>query len=310
MVFSVIGTGAIGGFYGGMLAGAGQDVHFLLNTDYDWVNEHGLQINSAHLGGLHLPKVQAYQKATDMPPSDVILVGLKSNQNEKLLPDLLPPLLKKDSLVILIQNGLGVEKDVADLFPGVSIAGGIARVSASKVSPGVIRHFDNGRLELGSYNLPDLNRLEEVVSTFQTTGLPIVTIPDLQFIRWRKLVWNIPFNGLSVILNTTTDQLVGNPETAQLSKEIMREVIAGANACGIHLPEAFADEMLAYTQRMRPYSPSMKLDFEQGRPLEIRYIYENPVSAAQAAGYSMSRVDTLAQQLTFLERQRNSQAEM
>lgn len=305
MIFSVIGTGAIGGFYGGMLAHAGQEVHFLLNSDYDWVKEQGLSIISAHLGSIHLPKVHAHSTTTDMPQSDVILVGLKSIQNERLLPDLLPPLLKKDSVVILIQNGLGVEKDVADLFPDVSIVGGIARVSASKIGPGVIKHFDNGRLELGSYHLANVDNLEKIVSVFQTTGLPIVITPDLQLLRWRKLVWNIPFNGLSVILNTTTDQLVGNPETVQLSKEIMLEVIAGANACGSPLPESFADEMIAYTQSMRPYAPSMKLDFDQGRPLEIRYIYENPVLAARAAGYDMTRVDTLTKLLTFLERQRD-----
>ncbi len=300
MVISVIGTGAIGGFYGGMLAHAGQEVHFLLNSDYDWVKEHGLTIDSPNLGIIRLPRVKAYSKATDMPPSDVILVCLKSIQNEKLLPDLLPPLLKKDSLVVLIQNGLGVEKDVANLFPEVSIAGGIARVSASKVSPGVIRHFDHGRLELGSYNPAHSRRLEEVAVTFQTTGLPIVPVADLQALRWRKLVWNITFNGLSVVLNTTTDQLVGHPETARLCREIMLEVIAGATACGMELPSSFADEMMAYTQRMRPYSPSMKVDFDQKRPLEIQYIYQNPVAAARAAGYEMVRVDMLAKQLAFL----------
>jgi 2-dehydropantoate 2-reductase len=106
MRYAVIGSGAIGGYYGGRLAQSGQEVHFLLRSDYDYVKTHGLQVDSCD-GSFHLKQVLAYDKTNDMPQVDVVLVCLKSINNHKLR-DMLPPLLKKDTLVVLIQNGIGV----------------------------------------------------------------------------------------------------------------------------------------------------------------------------------------------------------
>ncbi len=79
--------------------------------------------------------------------------------------------------------------------------------------------------------------------------------------RWKKVVWNIPFNGMSVVHNITTDQLIANPDTARLILAQMREVIDVAQACGVrNLDYSFADEMMEVTKTMVPYSPSMKLD--------------------------------------------------
>ena len=110
MTYGIIGTGAIGGFYGGKLAHSGQDVHFLFHKDYDYVCEHGLQVDSCD-GSFHINKVNAYCTTVDMPKCDVVFVGLKTVNNH-LLPQLLPPLLHERTVVVLIQNGVGVEADV------------------------------------------------------------------------------------------------------------------------------------------------------------------------------------------------------
>ncbi|MEI6946416.1 putative 2-dehydropantoate 2-reductase [Paraflavisolibacter sp. H34] len=299
--YAVIGTGAIGGFYGGLLALAGEEVHFLLHSDYDQVRQHGLHIQSELLGPLQLRNVRAWQRAEDMPPCDVVLVCLKSTLNQHLLPSLLPPLLHPATVVVLIQNGLGVEEDVARLFPGLALAGGVALIAATKTGPGHIHHLEHGNLDIGNFNAPDPSRLEPVVAAFARAGIPSALTPDLHALRWRKLVWNIAFNGLSVLLNTTTDRLVQEPYGYAFSRELMLEVIAGAQACGVPLPSSFADDMLQFTRAMRPYAPSMKLDFDHHRPLEIKYIYETPVARARAAGYYMSKVDLVAQLLRFRE---------
>ena len=104
--YGVIGSGAIGGFYGSKLAHAGKEVHFLFHSDYHFVCENGLQVDSCD-GSFHLDGVNAYQHTIDMPKCDVILVGLKSINNGLLL-EMLPPLLHPKSLVILIQNGIGL----------------------------------------------------------------------------------------------------------------------------------------------------------------------------------------------------------
>ena len=106
MKYGIIGTGAIGGYYGGKLARAGQEVHFLFHSDYEFVKRNGLQIDSCD-GSFHV-QANAYQTTSDMPQCDVVLVCLKSVNNTKL-KELLPPLLHENTLVVLIQNGIGIE---------------------------------------------------------------------------------------------------------------------------------------------------------------------------------------------------------
>ena len=147
--YAVIGTGAIGGFYGGKLAKAGNEVHFLFRSDFEQVKKNGLQIHSVD-GDFLVKPVLAYHSTDDMPVCDVILVGLKTTANHQLA-SLLKPILHENSLVVLIQNGLGVEEKLAEELPHTNIAGGLAFICSQKNSPGVISHLDLGRINLGLY---------------------------------------------------------------------------------------------------------------------------------------------------------------
>src|SRR5665647_578854 len=217
--YGVIGTGALGGYYGGLLARAGQEVHFLFRSDYKHVLKYGLQIDSVN-GDFHLNEVNAYPSAQEMPVCDVILVCLKTTANH-ILPGLLKPLLHSKSVVVLLQNGLGLEEDLSARLPDVAIAGGLAFICSNKVGLGHIKHLDFGKLIIGSYNVPDQEVLNQVVSDFQQTGIHAEYAPDLKFARWQKLAWNIPFNGMTVVLNTTTERLMVNEHTRQLALEMI-----------------------------------------------------------------------------------------
>ena len=138
MKYGVIGTGAIGGFYGGKLAKSGQEVHFLLHRDYDYVKSNGLQIDSCD-GSFHLDDVNAYHRTADMPVCDVVLVCLKTINNG-LLQELLPPLLGPKTIVVLIQNGIGVEADVQRMFPDTALVAGLAFICSAKTEPGRVSH--------------------------------------------------------------------------------------------------------------------------------------------------------------------------
>lgn len=301
--YGVIGSGAIGGYYGGKLAHSGQEVHFLFHSDYYYVKEHGLQVDSVK-GDFHLDLVLAYNNTSEMPKCDVVFVCLKSTNN-KLLKELLPPILHKDTLVVLIQNGLGLEADLQQDFPKLRIAGGLAFICSSKVGEGHIGHFDEGKLNLGSYSCGGEALLEQVCSDFQKAGVE-TRILQLEMARWMKLVWNVPYNGMTVVLNTTTDKLMSNRHTENLLRKMMLEVIHGANKVGegrFSIPEAYADNILDMTRHMVPYSPSMKLDYDFRRPLEIDYMYSRPIIEAKKAGYEMVRVSMLEEQLRFIESQ-------
>lgn len=297
--YAILGTGALGGFYGGMLAKAGKDVHFLFRNDYDHVLKNGLKVDSVS-GDFHLPVVNAYNDTSNMPVCDVILVCMKTTSNHKL-KDLLPPLLHKNSSVILVQNGLGMEELLEKDFPELNIGGALGFICASKINPGHIAHLDYGKLTIGSFKGIDYNLLEQISKDLNESGVESILTDDLILSRWKKLVWNVPYNGLSVALNTTTDKLMGNPDTYMLIKDIMLEVISAANACGYHIEDDFALAMLESTKIMKPYAPSMKLDFDFGRPLEVKSIYSNPLRIALENGFLMSKVDMLEKQLKFIQ---------
>ncbi|MDL2303396.1 putative 2-dehydropantoate 2-reductase [Dysgonomonas sp. OttesenSCG-928-D17] len=301
--YAVIGTGAIGGYYGGRLANSGQEVHFLFHSDYEYVKQYGLRVDSVD-GDFYLPVVNTYKAAMDMPKCDVVLVCLKSTNNY-LLKDLLPPLLHKDTVVVLIQNGLGLEADLHQDFPDLSIAGGLAFICSSKVGEGHIGHFDEGRLNLGSYSCADERLLEQISKDFIQAGVEVQVL-QLDKARWMKLVWNIPYNGMTVVMNASTDQLMSNPDMEILLHEIMLEVVGGANSVAdgrFTIPDSYADSILEMTRHMVPYSPSMKLDYDNKRPLEIEYIYSRPIEQARKSGFDMVRVSMLEKQLRFIQSQ-------
>lgn len=298
MRYAVIGAGAVGGYYGGRLANAGRQVCFLLHSDYDYVCGHGLRVDSCR-GDFLLNPVSAYRDAAELPVCDVVLVALKTVNNH-LLPEMLRTVAGPDTLVVLIQNGIGMEDDLQKAMPGLQIAAATAFICSSKIGPGHISHMDYGSLTIANYSCRDAAKLDALVSDFTAAGVETFTA-DYLLARWRKAVWNMPFNGMTVALNTSTDALLANPATRRLIREQMLEVIGAANVCGVRkLDETFADKQLAATDRMTPYKPSMKLDYDFGRPMEIDYLYSRPIAIAASAGYDMPRLKMLEAELRFL----------
>ena len=299
MKYGIIGTGAIGGYYGAKLAHAGQEVHFLLHRDYEYVKQHGLQVDSCD-GSFHLDNVNVYQHAEDMPQCDVVLVGLKSVNNDKL-QSLLPPLLHAHTLVVLIQNGIGVEEDVQKMFPDVQLAAGLAFICSAKTEPGLVSHQCYGSINLANYSCKDEALMQTVVDEFRQASIETGLV-EYHEARWKKAVWNMPFNGMTVALHTQTDQLLKNQSTRQLIREQMMEVVSAAQHLGVNnLDRSFVDKMIETTDAMTPYSPSMRLDYDFHRPMEIYYLYTRPLEIAREAGCPMPKLEMLEAELRFLE---------
>ncbi|MCI6559442.1 MAG: putative 2-dehydropantoate 2-reductase [Prevotella sp.] len=294
MKYAIIGTGAIGGYYGGKLANAGFDVHFLLHSDYDYVRQHGIQVNSCN-GDFHLDAPNIYNNVEEMPKVDVVIVALKSTNNH-LLRQLLAPLLNPGTLVLMIQNGIGIEPDVEKLFPDAWLAAGLAFICSNKTRPGIVDHLFYGNINIGNYSAPK-PVIDTLIADFDKAGVKAFDVDYLEA-RWKKAVWNMPFNGMSVVLNAQTDQLLADASTRTLIKAQMMEVVMAANALGVeNIDEAFADKMIANTDAMVPYSPSMKLDHDYHRPMEVYYLYTRPIQEAASAGVDMPLLKDLEQKL-------------
>ena len=302
----IVGTGAIGGFYGLMLAKAGHDVHFLLRSEYQAVVANGLRLNSAVHGQLHLQPVQAWGDPAEMPPCDWLLVGAKTTSNAQLAP-VITRLSRPGAKVVLLQNGLAVEEQLRPLLPdNLHLLGGLCFICTHRAAPGVIEHQALGAVNLGYHSGParageSLAIVEEGAELFRSAGLESVAMADLQQARWQKLVWNVPYNGLSVLLGAGTTRLMANADSRALILELMREVVQGAAACGQLLPEGYPEKLLATTERMPDYLPSMYHDFQHKRPLELQAIYAAPLAAAAAAGCELPKMRMLHQTLRFLD---------
>lgn len=299
--YAILGTGALGGYYGARLAHAGFDVHFLLHNDYEHVKRHGLIAHSPD-GDFSIARPQVYARASDMPACDVTVVALKTTRNH-LLPELLPHVVNTSGGVVLcLQNGLDVERDIAAIVGEDRVIGGLCFLCSNKVGPGHIEHSDYGWIRFGEHGRIGITeRMKGIAGDFAMAGIRTELSEDLVAARWHKLVWNIPYNGLSVVLNTTTDQLMNCPATRELAEQLMNEVVAGAAACGKTISPAFVQQMLNDTVKMKPYRTSMKIDADAGREMEIETMFGNPLRAARERGVELVRIGELYAELVFME---------
>jgi 2-dehydropantoate 2-reductase len=310
--YAVVGVGALGGYYGGLLAKSGCDVHFLCHSDGPWIRQHGLRVDSPS-GDFVVREVQAHDGPDSIGACDVVIIALKSTMND-VLRHCVPPLMHDRTVLVVLQNGLHVERVAANIAGRDRVLGGCCFLCSNKVGPGHIRHLDYGRVAMGVFRTdeqgrefdlasgsPSLERLPIVVRDFEAAGIPIEVAPSLEEARWRKLMWNIPFNGLSVVLDASTRQLMEQSQGAQLAEDLMREVRDAACHLGQAIEIEFADKLISDTRVMVPYDSSMRLDHQAGRPMEIESIFGNPLRAAQARGLPMLRLEVLYRQLKFIE---------
>ncbi len=304
--YTLIGLGAIGGYYGARLAQAGAPVRVLVRHDRDHLARHGLRVESPR--GDAQVALEVYDDVARVPASDVIVVATKTTSTPTVVPAVaeLAGAAGPDAVVVVMQNGLGVEAPFAQAAPQASVLGAMCFMCSNLAGPGHVVHLDYGAVTLGQHT-PDgaaagtTPAVASVLDDLVAGGVEATPVDDLVTGRWQKLVWNIPFNGLSVVLDAGTDEMLADPATRARARALMDEVVAGAAACGHGFDPTFAERMMANTETMIPYKTSMKLDHEAGRPLELDAIYAAPVAAARAAGAPMVETEVLLAQLRDLD---------
>ena len=299
--YAIIGAGAVGGLYGGRMAHHGLDVQFLVRNA-GWLSGGGLKVESID-GDFYVdaPKVKTSPEA--IGPVDVVIITIKSTGNA-CLNEILPPLVAGGGVVLTLQNGLDVERDATPMVPVDRVLGGCCFLCSNRVAPGHIRHLDQGKIVFGAYEQhksasPAARLAPRIQADLRAAGVDATSTDDLRTARWRKLMWNIPFNGLSVVLDSATDRMIGHPHSRHLAESLMREVQAGALTCGVDLPDSAIAKTLSVTEEMVPYDSSMRLDHRAGRPMEVEAIFGNPLRAASRG--VMPRVEMLYDQLKFLD---------
>jgi len=317
MKIAVVGCGALGSFYGAKLCCDGQNVHFLLRSDHEVVRRRGVTIHSRD--GDFNARPGCAKTPEEIGVVDLVLIGLKTTANDQFAR-VLPPLVGDRTALLTLQNGLGNEEQLAQLFPAEQILGGLCFVCLNRVEPGVIHHLDHGRIVLGEFRRRPEPRTHELARLFNRAGVPCEVTDDLAQAHWEKLVWNIPFNGLGVAsvvgLNAmldgviapktqrghplTTDRLLADPGWAPVVRELMLEVVHAAQALGLNLSDSVVETQIARTKTMGAYKASTLIDFERGQPLELQSLFLEPLRQAQKAGVPTPRLGLLCSVLAQL----------
>ncbi len=294
---AIVGAGALGCYYGARLVQHGQDVHFLLRSDYEAVRNSGLSIRS-HAGDFRLSPeaLNVYNDPGAMPKADLVVVTLKSTANSQL-EAMIRPLLHDSTVILTLQNGLGSEEELAGLFGTGRILGGLAFVCINRLAPGRIEHTDYGLIKLGEFGRPPSARARQIAEMFASSNVPCQVLEDLSLGRWEKLIWNVPFNGLGGAMDWSTEILMGSEYGRALVRAIMGEVVATANAAGVNVPASLIEDNIRRTQTMGPYRSSMQIDRQMHRPMETEAIIGNPLRVAQSLGVPTPKIEMLYQLL-------------
>ncbi len=289
---AVVGAGAVGAYYGGRLAAAGADVRFLVRRDLEIWRQHGLRVRSV-AGDFTIHPVAAAATPEEIGPCDLVIIALKATANEAL-DRLIPPLLGPDTRLLTLQNGLGNDDLLAAKFGAERVMGGLCFVCINRSDDGVIHHLGEGHVSLGNFGRPVDQRLREVADAFKASGVPARVVDELAATQWRKLVWNIPFNGLAVAMGGVDCAVIlSTPEGEARARALMAEVINAAAAFGYTMPEDLIEQQLQVTRAMGPYRPSTLIDFLDGRPIELEAIWGEPLRRARAAGLAMPELERL-----------------
>jgi 2-dehydropantoate 2-reductase len=293
---AVVGSGAIGLYYGGRLASVGEDVRFLVRSDYEQLSKAGLQVDSCH-GDFVLPQLQVFRSAENIGPVDLVIVAWKATANEHLAA-VLPPLLHSSTQVLTLQNGLGNCEKIAAITGPDRVLGGLCFVCINRLAPGRVWHSAGGRVAIGEWTQADPGRAEAIAARMKTAGIPAAAVSSLRQAQWEKLVWNIPFNGLSVAEGgVTTDVLLGSTQSEEHIRHLMTEVIRAGRALGLELSDDLIDFNINRTRPMGAYRTSSMIDFVEGREVEVEPIWEEPLRQARAAGVAMPEVQALVERI-------------
>lgn len=289
---AVVGSGAVGAYYGGRLAAAGADVTFLVRRDLEIWRKHGLRVRSVH-GDFDVCPVAAAARPEEIGPRDLVIIALKATANDTF-DHLLPPLLGPRTRLLTLQNGLGNDDLLAAKFGPERVMGGLCFVCINRADDGVIHHLGEGNISLGNHGRPADDRARAIGEAFKASGVPARVTDDLAATQWRKLVWNIPFNGLAVAMGgVDCSVILATPAGEARVRALMEEVIRAAAAFGHGMPADLIEHQLRVTRAMGPYRPSTLIDFLDGRPIEREAIWGEPLRRARAAGIRMPELEKL-----------------
>ena len=293
---AIVGSGAVGTYYGGRLAAAGENVRFLARSGLRELQVEGLRVESVE-GDFVVDRPQVFASSTEIGAVDLVVIAWKATTNDHY-EEVVAPLLHEKTAILTLQNGLGNIERLADLFGAYRVLGGLCFVCINRVRPGLIHHLAKGLVTIGEMEGGVSDRSKLIVERFCAAGIECRAVDDLVAAQWTKLVWNVPFNGLCIAGGgITTQELLSQNGGEDEVRALMREVIAGAAALGRSLPDEMIEQQIRATHEMGDYRPSSMIDYVEGREVEVEAIWNEPLRRARKAGVELAHWERLLNQI-------------
>lgn len=305
--WTLVGPGAVGLYYGGRIVAPNRKLSVLARSDADALSAHGIRIAMVNpksgqtLESIHAPLEYVTRDAKTMAPTDCVIISAKSTVNEQLIEPLKSIVEPGHTVILCLQNGMGNAEFFAKYFPENPILAGLCFVCVNRTRPGYVENYHAGRVEIGSLGDRWPETTETVVEVFNHAGIVTAHAKELDSALWRKLCWNIPFNGLSIAAGgITSDLILADPALVQRSRSLMEEVRAAAALAGHHISDKFIEGQFTVTERMGAYKPSSLIDYLAKRPVELESIWGEPLRRGQALGAKMPELAKLYSELKAL----------
>ncbi|RYL94363.1 2-dehydropantoate 2-reductase [Sporolactobacillus sp. THM7-4] len=308
MRIAVLGAGAIGCFYGGLLARDKQDVTFIAKGHtLDYLRDHDLIVKSI-LGDFALPvKVMDAGQLKEEQAFDFVILSVKSTALDDVIPELKVLTGPKTKIVCLL-NGIGNEEKLAGLFGPERVAGGSAFISVIRESPGVVNHVGEGALVIGEWQSKKIPsddggpRLELLAEAIRAAGIKTDVTANIRQVKWEKLLWNIIYNPVTALTRTRVGEALDDPDLISVLSAIKKEFIQTAKAANIRIRQKYIDNVLLPDEEVRNHKTSMLQDLENGRKMELEAIVGFAVQVAHDHHVPVPTIESVYHLLSFIER--------
>jgi len=269
---AIMGSGGIGGYYGGMLQNGGADVTFIARgAQLEALRQNGITIEGVK--PLHLAKVKATDDPATIGKVDMVIFSVKLRDTESAGRQILP-LIGPDTGIISLQNGVQKDDMLSPIVGREHLLGGAAYIGVSVVRPGVIRKAGTmERLAFGEFDNKVSARAQAFLDACKAGNVVADIPPDISLELWQKFVVIVTMSSITSAMRSTIGPIRANPQAKQFALDLMREVVAVGRAQGVALDPDFAEKRIAHVDGMAPeMRASMALDLELGRPLELPWL--------------------------------------
>ncbi len=290
----VIGAGAVGLYFSSRLAQAGADVAVVARRDYEAATRQGgFQIHSDRGEYFFAPHAILHDPSEYEGIADVVIVASKLLSGTDRVGMLKKCVRDDRTSIMLICNGIDVEREVAEAFPKNPVLSCVAYIGASRPAPGKVLQTGAERLEFGLYPSGISDRARELAALWESAGIRCALKEEIAWTRWNKLLWNLPYNCVSVLAGgLDTKEMCDDNEIATLCLDLMKETIAVANACKVKLSLADAEAQVRLTRNFPPYKTSMLQDVLAHRHIEVEVILGNMVRLAHLYKITVPKAET------------------